>query len=98
MEREETGNRGLTGSCQPSLPAPHRGDPLRGSVCKGRSPSVLWGVPGPRSAGSCYILLVPQMVQNLVSWLWLNPLQEATKKGREGVNNPPAALPSLVPA
>lgn len=74
------------GSRWPSLPAPQRADHPSGSVCKGRSPPVVWGTPEPRSAGSCCISLVPQMVQNLVFLLLLNPLQEATKD-RKGVSN-----------
>lgn len=67
--RGQAGKRGRTRSCCPSPPAPRCAHHLSGSVCKGRSPPVVWGVPEPRSAGSCCILLVPQMVQNLLSLL-----------------------------
>ena len=48
-----------------SSPASQRG----GLVCKGTSPPVVWGLPEPGSVGSCYIWLVPQTVQSLVSLL-----------------------------
>lgn len=56
---------------------------------------MAWGAPELYSVGSCYIWLVPQMVQNLVSLLSLNLLQEAAKKKRKRRENNFLQLPSL---